>query len=149
MDLLAKEILHAFDEEEDVVPDALPATDVGIPQVDYKDTPICGELASTIRALISEDRAITWWRYKGRFREQVHYMDIDWDVMKSTTSELSFAMRRFVSKWTSHHIGVGRMMNLRKSRVCNKCPRCGEDNKDTLHVLRCRSKSARKCWKKG
>ena len=144
MDLLAKEILNAAEEENYVVPDALPATTGGIPQVDYKDTPICGELASTIRSLISKDRVITWWRYKGRFQEQVRYTDIDWEVMKITTTKLSFAMRRFVSKWTCHHIGIGRMMNLRKSRAYNKCPRCGEENEDTLHVLRCRSKSARK-----
>ena len=69
--------------------------------------------------------------------------------MKTTTTELSFAMQRFVSKWISHHIGVGRMMNFRKARVCNDCPRCGVANETTLHVLRCKSKSARKCWKKG
>ena len=115
----------------------------------YKDIPICRELVSTIRSLISEDRAIAWWQYKGRFREGVLYTDVDWKVMKTTTTELSFTMQCFVLKWTCHHIGVGRMMNLQKARVCNKCPQCGAANENTLYVLRCRTKSARKQWKKG
>ena len=149
MDCLAKEILKAAEDADDAVPDALPLTKTGIPQVDYKDIPICGELASTIKSLISEDRAIAWWRHKERFREGVEYSDVDWRVMRSTTTELSFAMQRFISKWTCHHIGVGRMMEFWKARTCNECPRCGVDNETTLHVLRCRSKPARKRWKKG
>ena len=98
---------------------------------------------------MSEDRAIAWCRHKGRFRVGVQYGDVDWKVLSTTMTELSFAMRRFASKWTSHHISVGRMMNFRKSRMCNDCPRCGEPNEDTVHVLRCRSKPARKHWKKG
>ena len=149
MDVLAKEILEAAIRSKEDVPDALPLTKVGIPQVDYQDIPISSSLAGTLRSLMSEDRAIAWWRYKGRFREGVQYGDVDWKVLSTTMTELSFAMRRFATKWTCHHIGVGRMMNFRKSRTCNECPRCGEQNEDTVHVLRCRSKMARKQWKKG
>ena len=149
MDKLAKEILQEAVVLGDDIPDALPLTTTGLPQVDYQDIPICSSLASTIRSLISEDRAIAWWRYKGRFREGVQYKDVDWAVMATTTTESSFAMRRFISKWTCHHIGVGRMMNFRKARVTNTCPRCGEAQETTLHVLRCQSKPARRQWKKG
>ena len=149
MDTLAKEILQEAVDSGDDVPDALPVMSTGLPQVDYQDIPIGSSLASTIRSLISEDRAIAWWRYKGRFREGVQYKDVDWAVMADTTTESSFAMRRFISKWTCHHIGVGRMMNFRKSRVTNSCPRCGELDENTLHVLRCQSKPSRKTWKKG
>ena len=41
------------------------------------------------------------------------------------------------------------MMELRKYRKCNECPRCGASEETTLHVLQCRSKEARKHWKKG
>ena len=149
MDQLAKEILAAVVASGDNIPDALPIVNPGLTQVDYQDIPICSTLAKSLRRLISEDRAIEWWRHKGRFREGVDYKDVDWKVLGMTTLELSFAMRRFVSKWTCHHIGVGRMMEFRKSRTCNECPRCGATEETTLHVLRCRSKGARKQWKKG
>ena len=41
------------------------------------------------------------------------------------------------------------MMEFRKLRTCNKCPRCGAAEETTLHVLRCRSRAARKQWRKG
>ena len=41
------------------------------------------------------------------------------------------------------------MMDLRQSRMCNECPRCGATDETTLHVLRYWSKGAQKKWKKG
>ena len=149
MDTLAKEILEKAVISDQEVPDAIPLVSPGITQVDYQEIPICSSLASTLRSLISEDRAIAWWRYKGRFREGVLYNDVDWKVLGTTTTEMSFSMRRFVAKWTCHHIGVGRMMEFRRARKCNDCPRCGASEESTLHVLQCRSKDARKQWKKG
>ena len=142
MDKMAKEILQtAITAKEDVL-DALPIVKSGIIHVDYQSTPICNSLAQTLWFLISEDRAVDWRRHKGRFQEDVSYEDVDWKVLKKTNTELLFAMRRFVAKWTSHHIGVGRMMELRQARQNNECPRCGHAEETTLHVLRCRSKGA-------
>ena len=149
MDQLAKDIMVAALQDGDDIPDALPLVSPGITQVDYKDIPICSHLASTLRELISQDRALEWWKYKGRFRTGVTYKDIHWKVMEYTMKEMSFAMKRFVAKWTSHHIGVGRMMELRRSRSKNECPRCGELHESTLHVVRCQARSARKQWKRG
>ena len=58
-------------------------------------------------------------------------------------------MGRFVSKWTSHHISIGRMMGFRDARDSDECPCCGEPNETTTHVLRCKSKESRQQWKKG
>ena len=58
-------------------------------------------------------------------------------------------MKRFIAKWVSHHIAVGRMMGLRSARKETSCPCCGFKTKTTIHVLRCQSLSARRNWRKG
>ena len=148
MDTLANEILQMVDRNDLNVPDALPLTPEGIIQVDYGDIPITSSLAKTLRFYVARDRILDWWQYKNRFSEGLTMKDIDWTVLKKTSEEQSFEMGRFVSKWTSHHIAVGRMMEFRKARMINECPRCGAEEETTLHVLRCRHKSARKQWRK-
>ena len=148
MDTLANEILQTVSRHDLNVPDALPLTSAGIIQVDYGDIPITSSLAKTLRYYVARDRILDWWRYKNRFSAGLDMKDIDWIVLKKTSEEQTFEMGRFVSKWTSHHIAVGRMMELRKARMNNECPRCGAVEETTLHVLRCRHKSARKQWRK-
>ena len=148
MDLKAKSILEAVLENNGEIPDALPIDKDALIQVDYKDIPISSQLAYTLHHRICRDRIVKWWEYKGRFREDVYTLDIDWTVMARCMKESSFRMRRFVSKWVSHHIAVGRMMGLREARLVNSCPRCGCAHENTLHVLRCHARSSRQQWKK-
>ena len=149
MDALAKEILSTVLSQDEDVPDALPLSGIGLVQVDYGDIPITSSLSSSLRKFIGQDRILDWWQKKRRFNTLTWQRDIDWTVVNRTTTELSFAMGRFVSKWTSHHIAVGRMMEFRQARDTNDCPRCGHSEETTLHVLRCRAKSSRKHWRKG
>jgi len=147
MDTLAKEILSTAVHQEENIPDALPIG-TGIVQVDYGDIPITSALSSSLQKFIGRDKLLQWWEYKQRFQSSISQQSIDWTVVNKTTEELSFAMGRFVSKWTSHHIAVGRMMEFRQARDTNHCPRCGHPEETTLHVLRCRQKSSRQQWKK-
>ena len=149
MDRFAKEILDIALRNNEDVADALPLDPQSIIQVDYADIPVTSCLASTLRHLLSRDRLLKWWKYKNRFKAPVHTLQIDWTVLKRTGQEHSFQMSRFVSRWVSHHIGVGRMMEFRNARDINTCPRCGSNQEDTLHVIRCRAKSSRKEWKRG
>ena len=55
-------------------------------------------------------------------------------------------MRRFVSKWVSHHISVGRMMLFCSNRYTSECPCCGHHEETTIHVLRCPAASCRVKW---
>ena len=149
MDRLAKEILHTVITDDVDIPDALPESTAGIVQVDYEDIPVTSELAKTLQFFVSRDRILDWWRRKHRFGENITISDIDWDVLRRTTKELSFSMRKFVSKWVSHHIAVGKMMGLRSARKENICPCCGAPSETTIHVLRCQSLGSRQQWGKG
>ena len=149
MDKLAEEILRTIVDTDSDIPDALPKSNLGIIQVDYEDVPITSSLSSTLQNFIAQDRLMEWWRYKGRVKSDRAIHEVDWNVMRGTMKESSFEMGRFITKWVSHHIAVGKMMEYRKARDCNDCPRCGHSHENTLHVLRCRHIDSRKKWRRG
>ena len=149
MDNLAKEILQVVVTQNEDIPDALPTGAAGIIQVDYEDIPITSSLASTLQFYVGRDRLLDWWTRKERFRHNIRMEDVDWETLNRTSKEHSFAMKRFVAKWVSHHIAVGKMMGLRSARKETSCPCCGHPMETTLHVLRCQALTSRKHWKQG
>ena len=149
MDMLAKEILQESVKQDLDRTYSLPINTLGIVQVDYVDIPITSNLASTLQFHIRKEKIMKWWARKHRFRQGISAEDIDWNVLQRTSKEQSFAMGRFVSKWTSHHIAVGRTMGIRKARDSDECPCCGEENETTIHVLRCQCIESRRQWRKG
>ena len=149
MDRLAKEILNVAVTQNTDIPDALPTNTKGIIQVDFEDVPITSSLASTLQFFVGRDRILEWWTKKERFKTDITMEDIDWDVLRRTSREQSFAMKRFVAKWVSHHIAVGKMMGLRSARKETSCPCCGHPMETTIHVIRCQALSSRQQWRKG
>ena len=114
--------------------------------MDYGDTPITSNLAASLRYHIGKRRLLDWWSSKQRFAQGVSEEDIDWEVMRRVSDKQTFPMRRFVSKWVSHHIAVGRMMMFRAQRESAQCPCCGHHEETTIHVLRCPAASCRMKW---
>ena len=148
MDRLAKEILNKNLEDNMEIKDALPMDKRGIIQVDLEEVPITSNLSTTLQEKIARNRLLDWWDYKGRFKRQIIPNDIDWIVMRRVGEEQSFRMNWFATKWVSHHIAVGRMMDFRKARDQNNCPRCGCEHENTLHVIRCPARESKKIWKR-
>ena len=149
MDGLAKEILADAQYTDCPIPDALPPSPDGIPQVDYRNTPIVSNLASTLAHHIGRDRLRDYWNRRGRFKAPFAEQWIHWDVVNGVMTEASTRMRRFISKWVSQQTAVGKIMLRRDARVCGNCPRCDAPTEDTLHVLRCPHPDSREHWRKG
>ena len=55
---------------------------------------------------------------------------------------------KFMSKWVTGQFGVGIVMEYRKARKSNCCPRCHEEVEDPLHVICCPDKRASEEWEK-
>ena len=55
---------------------------------------------------------------------------------------------RFIPKWVTGQIAVGKVMAMRNARAHNKCPRCDHEVEDTNHVLHCQDDDAIRTWKK-
>ena len=146
MDTLAKELNAQAFEQDYSLPDALPSSQFGLTQVDYKTEPIVSALAQTLVQRISGDRLKQYWRHKGRYVESHIDTWIDWTVMSRMMREASHRRRLFISKWVSDQTAVGVIMKLRKERITDTCPCCKEEPETRIHVLRC--KASRKAWKK-
>ena len=71
---------------------------------------------------------------------------IDWDAQERASSREYVGIRRFMAKWTTGMIPVGRQMKRWKLRHHGCCPFCNEDDEDTNHVLECRADMAIECW---
>ena len=84
---------------------------------------------------------------KGRMKEREIEM-IDWSVIRAVMTEASFKMKKFMSKWVTGQFGVGVVMEYRKSRKTNCCPRCHEEVEDPLHVICCPDNRASEEWDK-
>merc|ERR1712038_2035489 len=95
---------------------------------------------------IADRRIKKWWIQKNCFTIE-HMNTIDWVVVASTMKESPLYMQKFIPKWVSSFIAVGKTMSHRKYRPNNHCPRCGRSCEDTTHVLRCRR--SRKQWDPG
>lgn len=74
------------------------------------------------------------------------YDSINWVAAKKSLKEAPRGMQRFHGKFASRHIGVGRMMILRKDWGHSKCPLCGHDEETTQHVIKCPDARATKVW---
>jgi hypothetical protein len=46
-------------------------------------------------------------------------------------------MIKFISKWMSNTLATGVVLQRRKHRIFNRCPRCNEWGEDKVHVLIC------------
>ena len=149
MDSLAKEILQETKATDRPIPDSLPPSPDGIPQVDYCNTPIVSRVANTLAHHIGRDRLLDFWEKQGRFKAKFAEQWIHWDIVTMVMKESSTRMRRFISKWVSRQTAVGKIMLRRDARACGHCPRCGAPNEDTLHVLRCPHPTSREQWRKG
>ena len=123
----------------------LPPSASGIAPVTIGGVEINSELTRSLRFHIGKTRILKWWLYKGWVSREA-IPDIHWSITQGTMSEATFSMNKFMSKWVAGQFGVGVVMEYRKSRMDNGCPRCYEQIEDPLHVLQCPHPTARTEW---
>ena len=143
MDTLAKAVLttHRLADRSH----ALPPSEIGLSQITVGGVEINSEISKSLRFHIGKKRILKWWVHKKRITPQSS-QDIHWAVTQSVMNEASFAMKKFMSKWVTGQFSVGKVMEQRKARATNCCPRCFEQIEDALHVLQCPHPSADEEW---
>ena len=145
MDALAKRIMVMAKEANLKSLPHLPYSPDGLPIVSLHGSPLPSELGIHIKEGINTLAIKEWWASKGRFKvEDDRY--IDWEVMVYCMNNCGSRYKRFIPKWTSGQIAVGKVMRYRKARIHNRCPRCNAFTEDTTHVLRCPSRKATIKW---
>ena len=137
MDNLAKEINQHTHQRRIEVPDALPAIEEGLRQVDFQNEPITHNLCQTLVQRISGERLRQYWWKKRRVTESFLETWIDWKVMATMMKEASHRLKLFISKWTTNQVAVGEIMHRRQERQSDLCPCCGKQKETRIHLLRC------------
>jgi NADH pyrophosphatase NudC (nudix superfamily) len=74
--------------------------------------------------------------------ERVH-----WHALGKAFRKYPGGKQRWLVKHSTGQCGVGRMHLRRKYREHSQCPRCGQEDESTQHVLQCKSLSADIQWK--
>ena len=87
-----------------------------------------------------------WVKDKKDLKEE-HWPMADWTANKTAIKEQPKGMQRFICKFTSRHIAVGRMMLKRQHWNHSRCPLCGAEEETTKHVLQCPDIRAQKTWR--
>ena len=106
---------------------------------------VCGDMINTLYDKIAGNQLFEYWVHKGRI-DQEWAKEVDWTALESATSKEYQGMRRFVAKWTTGMIAIGKQMERMKMRHKGDCPFCNERLEDTSHVLRCNSQIALELW---
>ena len=145
MDKLAKAIALVGRRDKISCLDGLPDSSDGYPTVRVKGVVISSEIEKSIMKEVSGSRIKKWWIKKKRFRP-VDARFIDWNCMAKCMSSCGHRYHRFIPKWVTGQIAVGKVMAMRKARAHNTCPRCNATLEDTAHVLRCQHDDAVHTW---
>ena len=145
MDTLAKQIMSQARSQNICSLPQLPSSDDGLPIVTLHNTPLPTKLSSELKDGISTLELKEWWIEKKRFKVQDDPY-IDWAAMVYCMRNCGSRYKRFIPKWVSGQIAVGKVMQYRKARVHNRCPRCNAFMEDTTHVLRCQTRRTIQHW---
>jgi hypothetical protein len=91
------------------------------------------------------DEVCDYWIEKGQIPlQEIH--SIDWINSEQAIKRLQFSKQLWISKFSSGHCAVGKMMKIRKEWTHDKCPLCFEENETNEHVLLCQDPRAIQHW---
>jgi hypothetical protein len=71
----------------------------------------------------------------------------DWKTQGRAFRSLPLGKQRWLTKHATGHCGVGRMLLHWQWQSHSDCPRCGQPDESTPHLLQCRAHSADGQWK--
>jgi hypothetical protein len=109
---------------------------LGIKPVMQHGIPITGRLHSTLYSGIVDNNLARYLEDKF-LRPFCTIDDIALSAFRHARSTSHLGMVKFMSKWWSNTLPTGVIMQRRKHRIFNRCPRCNEWGEDRLHLIVC------------
>ena len=105
-------------------------------QLSYKGMPINSKLETSLKDIIHADRSLDYWTEQSATplcpSTTGH---IDWKAIGTAMRKSSLYKRHFVSKHSTGHCGVGKMMKHWGFRTNSSCPRCNAPDESSAHVI--------------
>jgi hypothetical protein len=111
-----------------------------------RPTKICSELKKTLTKLIHTNSIRKHWMKRNKF-SGYNEEYIDWEVLRRSRRNISMTRQRWMSKWMAGFCGVGIMLVRYAYQKHSKCPRCGQDNETTSHIIQCQQPEAVDLWR--
>ena len=105
---------------------------------------ISSHLSKNLASEINKLRLQQYWEKKKNIGE-LSIEHVDWKHLEKSSK--TYKKGRWLAKFVSGICGVGSMLLLWKHQNHSSCPRCGENDEDTQHVLQCEQPAAKDKWK--
>jgi hypothetical protein len=83
-----------------------------------------------------------YWQKKHNLTPSSLITSINWEACKEAMGRLPFGKERWLLKHVTGFCGVGRREFLWGNQDHSECPRCGDPNKSTRHVVECKGKGS-------
>ena len=147
VDSMAKDevtrVLHTTGRNGDTIPIPYNQCRVFWEAHDGTTVPICSHLNDTLMYLIQKRKLQQYWKQKKQIGQE-SARTIDWKTLEKSAK--MYSRGKWLSKFVTGICGVGFMLQVWKHQNHSSCPRCGEDNEKTQHVLTCKAISATNTW---
>ena len=95
---------------------------------------------------IASQRTTQYWLSRDR---PINHPMIDKNVLGHAARNIPTWDKRWISKWSSGHCGVGVKLLQWKEQKHSKCPRCSTDHETVDHVICCTHVDATSIWTTG
>lgn len=143
MDKLATSTASAFDTTGETL--HLPHT--GLPRVSINNRPLSRNVMKSLYNSITSERLLQYLQHKV-LGETVDISCIDFKAFGTARSQAPQYLNTFISKWLSNTLPTGLVLQKRKHRIFNRCPRCNQWGEDRYHLITCWDVRAKVIWDK-
>ena len=106
---------------------------------------IVGDTNNKLYQEITEQKLEEYWIRKRRYSKNSSKL-IDWKHQEIAHKREKEGIKRFLAKWTTGMIAVGRQMKRWGFRYQDNCPICNDTDEDTLHILSCTHEISMELW---
>ena len=113
----------------------------GLPRISINNTFIDSFLHRSLHEQSTTSALRTYWTQKCHLPPEA-INQIDWETFGKAFKSTTRHRKQFIIKWISGHGAFGKMMEHRKARHLNHCPRCKTTPETPYHCLTCRGQHA-------
>jgi hypothetical protein len=118
---------------------------IGLPTVIYNEKVISGEVHKTLYSEMCTMKLYTYVQQQ-LLKGRINMDQIEMAAFTKARSMAPVYLNLFITKWISNTLATGMVMQKRKQRIFNRCPRCNQWGEDRLHVIICWDARAKLIW---
>jgi hypothetical protein len=120
---------------------------IGLPRVKLNNSFITGKLTKVMYDGLTAGH-LQRYLHTNVLGEAMNVSLIDFTAFEQARSQASTSLNIFMSKWYSNTLATGVVMQKRKHRIFNRCPRCNHWGEDRYHIIKCWDTRANIIWNK-